>query len=204
LKGDAGEWNEVDFDAAVALLEDAIVLTPSEKVDIRFKFAPDQSNGLPDKTALTGAKTAIENAIKTMSGAASCQCRDATESGTKLQMICRVSASNNAAATTVATAARSDLSFATAVQSAVATSRRALRSLTVSSTTDSSVVQSSSAVPKPSVPTAAPTHTPTQASGDGFIGGSGAGDIAGNFGTAMHPSLFSWALAILICILFSQ
>lgn len=187
LKGDAGDWSDADFAESKQLKDSVVVPKPSPAVDIRFRFTPNAAESLPDKAALTTEKISIQSAIKAASSGEKCECNDATDAGTQLQLVCRVTASAASKAPAVESAARAG-SYTQAVTTAIKSARRALRMLTVSTSTDSSVVQQASA--ETSSPTAAPTQAATSPDDDGSAA------VAGNLAIGTAPGAFNWLVVL--------
>jgi len=184
LKGDMGDWSEEDFKERVKNLLKRVTTKASKKIDVRFRFKPNAGEKIGDKEALTKAKAGIEKAVKDKAAAATVQCNDATHSGSKIDMVCRIAAADATAAAVIETAVRADETYAIAAAAATKTATVRGRVLAdVESSTDASQVQSDVLETVDEVK-------------DGIDNGGEMADVAGNSATSVSTSASLMLLAL--------
>jgi len=193
LKANEADWNDADFKDAKTFKDVVVTKTPSKKVDMRFKFTKKANEGLADAAALTTAKAKIQTALKDAASVTEVpECSDGADAGTKVQIVCRLTAPTTEEASAIQEKARSG-EYTSAVTGTLSVSRRALRALAIDGTTDASVAQATEGTT-----TTPPTASPTQAPVD-----DDATAVAGNFGVASTPTVISWmAVAFAVAMQF--
>lgn len=124
LKGDMGDFSDEDFERMKENMNNVVTAEPSNKVDLRFRF-PKTDFALD---AVTNAKTDIEEQIKDTTGASTVDCHPPTQSGTPVDIVCRVEVENADAASDLETSATANSDLFNKGASAIAKiQQRALR-----------------------------------------------------------------------------